>query len=83
MNRAPHTGDRAAVSTAILAYLTRHPRASDTAAGICNWWLAEEGVTGSVDTVAEVLEELVEQRLLLRVRLPDGAVIYRRGDARP
>ena len=74
---APQTGGRAAVRRAILSYLAKHPRASDAPAGICTWWLPEEGVTGSVDLVEEVLEDLVAQRLLRRIRLPDGTVIYR------
>ncbi len=80
MNQAPQTGGQAAVRAAILSYLSKHPRASDAAAGICAWWLPEEGVTGSVDVVEAVLEGLVEQGLLGRVQLPDGTVIYR---ARP
>lgn len=74
---APPTGGRAAVRAAILSYLSKHPSASDTAAGICSWWLPEEGLRGSVDVVAEVLEQLVAQELLRRVRLPEGTVIYR------
>ncbi len=78
VNLAPESGGRAAIRAAILDYLSRHPRASDALAGICEWWLAEEKVSGSVDLVEEVLESLVAQQLLRRVRLPDGTVIYRR-----
>ncbi len=80
---APPTGGRAAVRAAILSYLSKHPRAADTAAGICSWWLPEEGVTGSVDVVEEVLEQLVEEEMLRRVRLPEGTVIYRSEGERP
>ena len=70
------TDRRAAIRSAILSYLEKHPRASDALAGICAWWLREAGVTGPAADVEEVLEALVAQQLIRRVRLADGTVLY-------
>lgn len=75
-----HAARRAAIRSAILRYLSRHPRASDAVAGICAWWLPEEGITAPTDLVDEVLETLVAQQLIRRVRLADGTLIYGSGD---
>lgn len=45
-------------------------------AGICAWWLPEEGITAPADVVEEVLETLVAQQLIRQVRLADGTLIY-------
>lgn len=68
--------DRAAVRQAILRHLSEHPRASDTATGICSWWLASQGLMSRPRTVEKALEALVAEGLIRRVRLPDGSLIY-------
>ena len=66
----------AAVTGAILRYLDEHPRASDTVAGICAWWLPGEGVMEGPELVEEVLEELVKSGRLRPTELPGGARVY-------
>jgi Fe2+ or Zn2+ uptake regulation protein len=70
------TERRAAVRSAILTYLEKHPRASDTIAGIWAWWLRDAGVTATGEVVKQVLDALVEQQCIRRVQLADGTVIY-------
>lgn len=68
---------RAAVERAVLAYLGRHPDAADSLAGICRWWLQEEGVYEEDVVVEGVLDGLARDGLLLRTPLCDGACLYR------
>ena len=67
---------RAAIRRAVLDYVAKHPRASDALAGICAWWLPKEGVIERAGLVEEVLDALVEEHQLRRVRLADGTLIY-------
>ena len=74
-------GRRVAIGDAILRYLRKHPRASDSVTGICSWWLAEEGVDAERTSVEAVLEELAAGRLVRRFELPDGTVVFASADA--
>jgi Fe2+ or Zn2+ uptake regulation protein len=65
-----------AIRDAILAYLLKHPRASDSVTGICSWWLREEGVEEERTVVEGVLEELAGARLIRRFELPDGTIVF-------
>lgn len=67
---------RQAIRGALLRYLREHPRAADTAAGICTWWLAEDGVNEVGDLVEHVLEALVAEGVMRRIGLRDGTQIY-------
>jgi hypothetical protein len=74
---------QAAVRTALLRYLAKHPHASDSLIGITAWWLPEEGVNEEVSMVEEVLEALVSRGLVRRFELADGTRVYGSGRPRP
>jgi len=61
---------------AVVAYLVKHPAASDTAEGICRWWLRPSGYEDDVTIVEGALVELVGARKMQRRELPDGGVVY-------
>lgn len=65
-----------ALVDAILAYLSNHPQAADSADGVTRWWLARDGSAPSPSDVEEALATMVERGLLRRVELPDGTVLY-------
>jgi hypothetical protein len=67
---------RRLLRAAIVAYLVRHPAASDTAEGICRWWLRPSGCEDDVAMVQGALEELVGAGKMQRRELPDGGVVY-------
>ena len=71
---------RAAACRAVLDYLARNPRASDSLAGIATWWLREDGVRVTEAVLEEALESLVVEGLLRRRVLPDGTVLYAGSD---
>lgn len=71
---------RARVRTAIVRYLSKHPRASDAVVGICAWWLPREGVHESGELVQDELDTLVSQGRIEVTELADGTRIY--GSAR-
>ena len=64
------------VVAAIEAYLTSHPVAADSAAGIARWWLGQEGIEAGVDEVQGALERLVENGVVRARTLPGGERIY-------
>lgn len=72
MNR-PH---QQALIDAILAYLSHHPQAADSADGVTRWWLARNGAGPSRLEVEQALATMVQRGLLRRVELPDGTVLY-------
>lgn len=67
---------RQALIDAILAYLSQHPRAADSADGVTRWWLAHSGPAPSRGEVEQALTAMAESGLLRRVELPDGTVLY-------
>lgn len=78
-NERPHIAavdPQGAIRTAILRYLQRHPQASDSTTGICEWWLVEEGVSALPWQVEAVLKMMVGEGLLQAIRLGDDTVIY-------
>jgi hypothetical protein len=66
------------IADLIERYLTEHPRAADTPKGICEWWVASQGHTGSLADVQEALDHLVELGRLRCTILADGTAIYAR-----
>jgi len=64
------------ISDSILQYLRRHPEAADSLEGIESWWLPRSGYSGSVESVQEVLDELVAERRIARIDLADGRTLY-------
>jgi len=61
----------------ILSYLTEYPDAQDTLAGITEWWLLDQRITVKSAQVKEVIEKLVEKRLLLERKGRDSQTHYR------
>ena len=60
----------------ILAYLHSHPQASDTLAGIAQWWLMRQRVSESTQVVQRVLERLRDQGLIRERKLTAGSTVY-------
>ncbi len=73
MNPPPHLQ---ALIDAILAYLSQHPQAADSADGVTRWWLARNASAPSRLEVEQALALMVQRGLLRRVELPDGTVLY-------
>jgi hypothetical protein len=67
---------------AILRHIREHPLAADTAEGILACWLPRGGFEDAPDYIATVLEDMVDKRWLQVVQLPDGKILYVRGDTR-
>ena len=67
---------RVLVREAIVAYVLKHPAASDTAEGIWRWWLRPMGREEDVTMVEEALEELVGSGVIRRRALPDGGIVF-------
>ncbi len=66
------------VAEVIAIYLSRHPAAADNEKGITQWWLPEFGLAVTTRQVRSALRLLLQQRVVVRKRLPDGTVIYAR-----
>jgi hypothetical protein len=64
------------IVAALLAYLSAHPSAADTAEGIAEWWLG--GLEGSVTKVAveQALQRLIDEGVVASKRIANGTVIY-------
>ncbi len=54
--------------------------AADTADGILGCWLPATGFEDASDHIAAVLACMVAQRRLSAWRLPDGEILYARGE---
>lgn len=62
----------------IVAYLSAHPRAADSADGIRRWWLGPSGAAVRLDEVEQALATLVDQGQVRQVRIADGTLLYSR-----
>lgn len=69
------------LSEAILSHIRKHPRAADTADGILACWLPRRGFENAPDYIAAVLDDMVAKHWLQTRQLPDGKMLYVRGDA--
>ena len=67
---------RAEVRRAIIDYLTRHPRASDSLRGVVEWCYMALGTRPGEVLVQEVLDELLASGEISSVKLADGTRIY-------
>lgn len=78
----PHdeTARRARLCETILQYLRRHPLAADTADGIVACWLPRTGFEDAPDHIDAALRHMLAERRLAVRRLPDGRVLYARGE---
>ena len=72
---------RARLCEAILRHVRKHPDVADTAGGIVKWWLPRTGYEDARDHIDAVLEDMVNRHWLRAQALPDGEILYRRGDA--
>ena len=68
------------IREAVLRYLHKHPCASDSLLGICDFWLPREGVRALGSVVEEVLEQLVAEGRIRCIELPDGTRVYARSE---
>jgi hypothetical protein len=59
----------------ITRYVSRHPRASDTLAGIAEWWLPK-GTKATPRELDSALDELVADGILQCTTLPGGTKLY-------
>ena len=66
---------------AILRHVLQYPNAADTANAIVKWWLPHTGYEDSPRHLEAVLEDMVNKHWLRREVLPDGEILYLRGDA--
>ncbi len=66
------------IANQIRAYLSAHPQAADTLAGITGWWLGHDGTGMHPAAVQEALNYLVAERELTRIPSADGSVLYAR-----
>lgn len=60
----------------ILSYLNNCSNAADTIEGVISWWLPRQRYNDSYKNILRILEQLVDEKTLLKTRLPDGNVIY-------
>ena len=70
----------ARLKEAILRHIKKHPLAADTAEGILACWVPRTGFEDAPDHIAAALGDMVAKRLLQARGLPDGVVVYGRGD---
>lgn len=68
-----------AAQAGILRYLSAHPGASDSVAGIQRWWLADQNRRFEELEVRAAVERLVRSKRLQRRALPDGSEVYAGG----
>jgi len=69
-------GSMEAVAAAIVDYVRAHPMAADSADGVHRWWMGAQHARPGLDVVESALELLVERRVLRRLPLGDGTVLY-------
>jgi Fe2+ or Zn2+ uptake regulation protein len=63
----------------ILAYLEAHPQSADTAEGIRDWWIGSKEYHTTVERVRRVLDRLVREGHVRRVKITGGSEVYRAG----
>jgi hypothetical protein len=68
--------DESEVETSVLEYLRRHPQATDSVAGIVEWWLPRQRYETALERISSILERMVSDNRLTRRTLPDGATVY-------
>jgi DNA-binding GntR family transcriptional regulator len=69
------------VMDAIREYLVAHPRATDSADGIAQWWLGDEAAA-SVQLVRRALERLVADGTVRVIASASGEHLYSSGRRR-
>lgn len=66
------------IAERIERYLTDHPHAADSVAGITHWWLTRQRFEEGVKLVEQALEILVQRGTVGRRVQRDGQMIYER-----
>jgi hypothetical protein len=75
---------RARVKQAIVKRFWKSDVAGDTASGIHTSWLTDMSLEAATpELVADVLEELVDQEILLKQHVTGGSPLFRRGPKFP
>lgn len=70
---------RTPLAQAVLAFVRRNPRASDTVEGIARWWAREVSLPTSVAETQTAVDALVDAGYLIRRARADGTVCYAAG----
>ena len=60
----------------ISQYFALHPNATDTVVGISKWWVTNKKYSGTLQSVQDALDYLVDSDSVQIVRLNDGTVQY-------
>jgi hypothetical protein len=71
----PNVKDRTLLRRAITRYVGRHPQASDTLAGIADWWVPKS-IQVTPRELERAIEELVADGILRCTTLPGGTKLY-------
>lgn len=75
-NECASSGDsRVRLRRALEEYVRDHPNASDTLAGICDWWIPQE-IRPTERDLEAVLDALVADGVLQRTVLIDRSELY-------
>ena len=70
------TSEEHEMAAAICAYLEEHPFATDTVAGIADWWIARQRIRAEVEKITRVVEYLTKMGMLEAVTI-GSEVAYR------
>ena len=65
------------LSSKILRYLEKHPKAGDTLEGIAFWWLQQQLIEEVVDEVEEALDFLVKKGVIEANISQAGLTVYK------
>jgi Fe2+ or Zn2+ uptake regulation protein len=60
----------------VMDYLAEHPQAMDSAQGIAEWWVMRQRVRVEAESVANVLQQLVDEGQVEKVDSVNGP-LYR------
>jgi hypothetical protein len=66
----------AELGAAVIRYLAEHPRAMDNLQGIAEWWIMRQQVQVEAETLARVVQHLVDGGLIEKVDSANGP-LYR------
>jgi hypothetical protein len=65
------------ISQEILEYLGKHPDASDTLAGITEWWLLNQRISYEMKRVKEAISKLITHGWIIEIKGKDRTIRYR------
>jgi hypothetical protein len=71
------------ISQEILEYLGKHPDASDTSAGITEWWLLNQRISHEMKRVKEAISKLMTHGWIIEIKGKDGTLRYRLNPKKP